>query len=614
MYAYVLQVGGANLLMNVFSFIKNRIPILDVVNEYTTLKKAGGYWKGCCPFHHEKTASFTVSPHKDIFYCFGCHVSGDVISFISKIEHCSQIEAVQFLSSRYGIELPETIDTATTRQETDKKNHYFYICQAVALYAHEQLLKSALVLSYLEQRGFTMESIQQFKLGYLPGGLNAIRQFTASLQRNNILVADLLEATILSEGKNVLYSPFEDRIIFPITDYMGRFCGFGGRIFKPEDKRPKYYNSRENEHFAKGSLLFGLDLAKKEIQERGHAFLVEGYTDCIAMAQHGYPNTVATLGTACTANHLKLIARYADSLYVLYDGDEAGHQAMLRLTELCWNVNLELKIITLPAGQDPASFLKNNKSLDSVLINAKDIFVFFVDSLGHNFTTRTLHEKVTIARKVLDVVRSISDSLKQDILLQRAAAVFEISFASLKQELTKSTSAPTHAPPAEPQEIAVLNDSIELPKLEKTIFCAIVNNVCLFNTQTEKYLVTYMPSPLRDILGKLQAFKHSNAVVSFSDFFDTLESNEKHCISKLLLEHDEELPEGVFEQLFLQLQKKQWRLVVHTIKQKIEGAKQRGDEKAVQELLNDFIELKRAMIARSAQDHESLSQKGYKEQ
>ncbi len=327
--------------MNLFSYLKTRVTILDVVSEYATLKKAGLYYKGQCPFHSEKTASFTVSPHKEIFYCFGCHVGGDVIAFIAKIEQCSQTDAAKHLIDRYNIELPTTL-SAQVNLSPNSDKHYFHICQVVTDWCHQQLLKSAEPFSYLSKRGITKKSIQDFKIGFMPGGLANIKKFITDLNKEQILVDDLLEWHILSRAKNILFSPYEDRIIFPISDPIGRYCGFGGRIFKPQDTRPKYYNSHENDNFAKGQLVFGLDKAKKDIQKTTKVFLVEGYTDCIAMAQSGFTNTVATLGTACTLDHLNVLGRYAQELYVLYDGDNAGQQAILRIGQLCWQASLDL--------------------------------------------------------------------------------------------------------------------------------------------------------------------------------------------------------------------------------------------------------------------------------
>src|SRR5579871_5907950 len=342
--------------MNIFSFIKERVAILDVVNEYVTLKRAGGYHKGTCPFHHEKTASFTVSPDKHIFYCFGCHLSGDVISFIARIENCSQKDAAQLLAEKYSLELPHNFSFEATEKETEHKNHYFLICKAVATWCHQQLLKNNVAQAYFQRREFTPEMFAYFDIGYFPSGNVAINDLLYAMKRQSILAQDLLDAAILAEGRTTFYSPFEDRLIFPIKDTLGRYCGFGGRTFKEHDTRPKYYNSRENDYFIKGSLLFNLDKAKKSIQESGKIFLVEGYTDCMAMTQHGIPNTVATLGTACTLEHLKQLARYAEHIFIVYDSDHAGKSAILRLAELSWQVNLEVKVITLPDGEDPASF------------------------------------------------------------------------------------------------------------------------------------------------------------------------------------------------------------------------------------------------------------------
>lgn len=434
--------------MSLFNFIKSQVTILDVVQEYTTLKKNGAYWKGCCPFHHEKTPSFSVSPHKEIFYCFGCHMGGDAISFIEKIEQCSPLEAAHYLAQRFNIAIPENIahepENAKTQQERDS---YFALCQQVAAWCHKNLQKNAELTAYVTERGFSAEMVNHFCLGYFPGGPSAIKAFLAHMRTHNILASDLVDAHIIAQSKsNSFYSPFEERLMFPIKDHLGRWCGFGGRIVKPHDDRPKYYNSKENEFFTKGSLLFGFDLAKKSMQETGTAFLVEGYTDCMAMVQHGYPNTVATLGTACTSTHLKTLSRYVQQLYLVYDNDKAGQQAVMRIAQLCWQVDLELFVISLPEGQDPASWLKNNKTLEPLAQEAKDLFIFFIDSLGKNFSGKLIPEKVRLTRSVVDIIRTIDDPLKQDFLLQKAAKTFDIPFQALKQELGRAVHVPDSAP------------------------------------------------------------------------------------------------------------------------------------------------------------------------
>lgn len=595
--------------MNIFTYIKQHVSILEVVHEYATLKKAGLYWKSRCPFHHEKTASFTVSPHKEIFYCFGCHASGDVISFITKVEQCSPLDAAKYLAQHYQISLPETLHYEKIEKAAEKRNQYATICKLVAQWCHAHLLKNPTLLQYLQKRGFNRASITSFMLGYFPGGLHSIKELIQTMKEKQVLPQDLLEAHILHEGKRVLYSPFEDRIIFPIKNHLGQLCGFGGRTFKQEDTRPKYYNSRENSHFIKGELLFGLDLAKKNIQESGTVFLVEGYTDCIAMVQHGFNNTVATLGTACTLNHLKLLGRYANQLYILYDEDSAGRKAILRLTELCWQATMELKVVSLPAQEDPASFLAANNNLQPLINRAQDIFFFFINSVGSDFATKPLSNKIETIRAFLQTMATINDSLKQDILLQKGANIFNIPFESLKQELStiknqkiKTNKNFTQVPSNKPSHTAK-----PVSDLEKKIFCAIINNTTLLNRENGQYLLDHLPSPLCGMLKQLKLATHQESSSAFSQFFDQLNEQQKHWVSQLLLKQEEEISETTFNQLYIQWQKQQWKIMVQNIKMKLMQLKQQGDEEKMQEILDDFTKLKQKMVLATFNENNSVT-------
>ena len=592
--------------MNLFSFVKSHLLILEVISEYATLKKAGLYFKGVCPFHQEKTASFTVSPHKGIFYCFGCHLGGDVISFIEKAENCSALEAAQFLADRYELEIPEELQKKEKLQTTvhvGEKKRYHALCKLTAEWCHERLLKSPAVSRYLKQRKIDEPFIKQFSIGYFPGGLASVKALTEFAQQHGYLLDDLLNANILVQGKSVLYSPFEDRIIFPIKDHLGRFSGFGGRVFKKADERPKYYNSKENSYFLKGSLLFGLDSARTHIQQDETVFLVEGYTDCLAMVQHGFNNTVATLGTACTLEHLKILARYAQVLFVLYDGDQAGKNAMLRLTELCWQVDVELKVIQLPEKEDPASFLTAGKDLKPLIEQASDIFIFFIDSTAEDFLKKGLQQKVSIIRSFLSKIDNIQESLKQELLLQRAAKTFDISLSSLKKELYRlrnshvqvirhSKQKPTEKDPL-PNQINTLK---EIPLLEKKLFSVIINNVHLMHSEDEEYLQKYLSLPLQKVLKKIQKTKVKTQSLDFTQFFNILQEEEKLLISQLVLECQEyEGPEN-FEYLLAQFQKRTWKLFVTDTKEKLERARLDQNTTIAQKVLLQFQELKKRLL------------------
>ena len=585
--------------MNLFSYIKSKVSIIDVVNDYTHLKRAGLYWKAHCPFHHEKTASFTVSPHKEIFYCFGCHVTGDVISFISRMENCTAVEAVKHLADRYHIDLPSDMMVAHDDVSTKKRDSYFELCRAVAQWAHEQLSNSPHVLQYVAARGISQQSINSFMLGYFPGGIRSIKSFLQSMAGRNILAQDLLEANIILEGQHMMYSPFEERILFPIKDHLGRFCGFGGRVFKSDDARPKYYNSREGPFFTKGSLLFGLDLAKRAVQENETIFLVEGYTDCIAMAQYGYPNTVATLGTACTLEHLKQVSRYAQTVYVLYDGDMAGQQAMLRLAELCWQCSLDLYTINLPESEDPASVLMRGSSLAPYVAKAQDIFSFFVTSLGSNFESKPLQEKLRISERIVDILSHVDNQLKQDFLVQKAAKALDIPFDSLKREISRVRQNFKVVPTQEPKAENITPDSgteLEPSKLEKRIFFAIINNIQLVNGHREEYLIRYFSEPLRTLLMRIKQEKEQTPGLDFAQFFDMLGIEDQRVISKIMMEQEEQVSSETFDRLVAQFQKRHWKVMAHDIAVQLEQAKKSRNTDEAQRLVAEFLELKKRVL------------------
>lgn len=583
--------------MSPFIFIKENVQILDVVQEYTTVKRAGLYWKGHCPFHHEKTASFTVSPHKGIFYCFGCHHGGDIITFISKVENCTPLEAVQHIAQRYNIALPEQ-DSRIRQQETKEKDHYFTLCKLMALWCQSMLTNCPLALSYLHERGMSKVVQERYTIGYFPGGINGVNVLISFMKKHNILLQDLITAGILQQGKNILYSAFEERIIFPITDHLGRFCGFGGRVFKPNDTRAKYYNSKEHHHFVKGSLLFGFYHAKKAIQKQNSAYLVEGYTDCIAMVQHGYENTVATLGTACTTEHLVTLSRYAHQIILLYDGDNAGQEAILRIAELAWQASIDPYVICLAKGEDPASLLQKTGSLAEYADKATDIFMFFVETLGTSFATQPLQEKLRLTRKIVHIIGSLKDSLKRDILLQKASGMLAIPLTSLERELKELTAkkeARQEPLTTEPGDATKLFAPDEY-RLEKKIFFAIINNIQLLNGKCSSFLPYFFSGTYQAILSKLSHTLTENPSVTFTVFFNTLTLEEQQLVTSSLMTEEQEILTPEFASLVAQLQRKHWKRIAHAIKDQLTKAQKDGNKEVIEKLMTEFLELKQAIL------------------
>lgn len=617
-------------MSTLFDFLKSQLSVTDVVSAYVQLRPAGLYLKGSCPFHSEKDASFTVSPDKQIFYCFGCHASGDAIAFVAKIENLNQLQAAKFLIDRYNIELSQELQNSKNfaPENTEEKNSYFTLCKTVAIWSNQQLLSDKIALDYIKSRGVNDESINVFLIGYFPGGVNKINRFLKDMAQEGILLKDLLESGFLIEGRSNVYSPFEERILFPIKDASNRVCGFGGRIFKAGDDRPKYYNSRESEGFVKGKLLFAFDSAKKSMQEKGIGFLVEGYLDCIMMAQCGYRNTVATLGTACTIDHLKQLARYIKALYVLYDGDKAGQNAILRLAEFCWEAKLDLHVIQLPAEDDPASILQKGLNLDSFIQKSVDIFNFFINSLGSNFQQKVLAEKILLAEKIVAVIAKIGDPFKRDLLLSQASMVMNLPFDSLKNLLDRQKYKKIYSEQyfnkniesdGQPQGGAVVYTCInqlhselgvdsagnDLNLLEEKIFSAILDGELKMrgDVRLDEYLLPYFTECFQKLLKNLYVFvancgESQDGKNLFLRFIDSLEPDEKNFVIKLSVKHSAGLSKDAFDQLVFKFCKINWRFIVQGIKDEMGKAKEMNNPTKLNDLLVKFLKLKEGMQSR----------------
>ena len=475
-------------------------------------------------------------------------------------------------------------------------------------------LKSNTAQQYLLDRGISAKQIKAFQVGYFPSGMRNVNRFAKAMAAQNILLKDLIECHIMMEGKAV-YSPFEERILFPIADHIGRFCGFGGRVFKKEDERAKYYNSKESDFFSKGKLLFGLDKAKKAMQKSESAFLVEGYMDCLAMVQHGYPNTVAALGTACTIDHLKMLARHASILHLLYDGDKAGQKAILRIAQMCWQVNVDLKVVQLPADQDPDSFLKGGGDLDSLVEKSQDIFSFFINStVGNDFLQRSLSQKLDEAQKVVELVGSIPDVFKQDLLLHQAASAMQMPFQTVK-DLFKARNRAKASRTYQRSNIPTghgaggqigqkrRNQGVESGiLLEEKIFSVILNGTIGAGAvlDIELDLIPYFSPTIRELLKKLYALVKEKTQSSdfFTLFMDSLDESEQQLVSRISIEHDSPMSREGFNRLIFCFCKSNWKNIVKNVKQEILKAKKENDSVKLSELFGRFSRLKQKFLSK----------------
>lgn len=368
---------------DVISEVRARANIKDVISETVVLKRAGNYHKGLCPFHKEKTPSFTVNEDKGIFKCFGCAEGGDVFAFVQKIKGINFYEAVRDLAAKYGVAL---VETEQERQEHDRRSAIFMLYEQATVFYQKLLKESAEgedARKYLEKRGITAETIEKFRLGYAPNTWDSLLNYlTANGKASS---ATLAEAGLVrqKQGGTSYFDLFRNRLMIPICDDRGRVIAFGGRTLG--DDQVKYLNSPETPIYHKGLHLFGMHLAKDQIREKDSVIVVEGYFDAITPHQFGFGNTVATLGTALTEQQAKLLVRYTESkrVYLSFDADDAGARAVLRgvetLSQIAEGIGIELRVIRVPGGKDPDECLRQDESGPTIFAGAIENAPLMID-------------------------------------------------------------------------------------------------------------------------------------------------------------------------------------------------------------------------------------------
>lgn len=390
--------------------ITNRIDIIDVVSEFVKLKKRGANYLGLCPFHNEKTPSFTVSPSKEIYKCFGCGKSGNTITFLMEHEKYSYTEALKWLAQRYNIEIQETevSDEMRTIQQAAESLHA--INNFAQKFFTEQLLRSeegqTHALTYLEERGYDEKIVEQFQLGYNPQGRNAFATAALQQQFNKEI---LLKSGLVVERNEELIDNYRRRIIFPIHNTTGKIIGFGARVIgKPVAAGPKYINTPENEVYVKSKILYGAYFARHSIDKQNECLLVEGYTDVISLHQAGIDNVVASGGTSLTADQLRIIKKYTGNLTIIYDGDAAGVKAAMRGLDMALEEGLNVRLVLIPDNEDPDSYVKKvgtSSFQKFIAANKKDFILFQLDVL--------LKEAGSDITKKNDAVNQIAESISR---------------------------------------------------------------------------------------------------------------------------------------------------------------------------------------------------------
>ena len=412
--------------------VNERSDIYSVVSRYVPLtQKSGRYW-GRCPFHNEKTASFSVSPDKGLFYCFGCGAGGNVFKFLSLIENITYFEAVKLQAERLGIEIPTKKNSPEEERRRREEKILLKINELAQDFYHECLIKTArgeVGRKYLSARGITPETIETFHLGFAPDEWeNLVNRFT----RQDFTPQQLEAVGLVAKRKNSsgYYDRFRGRVMIPIADIHGHVVGFGGRILNADDSTPKYLNTPETALFNKRNLLFGLDKSNRAINAAGTAIVVEGYMDAISLFSAGIKNVVATLGTAFTPEHAKLILRYARKIIFCYDSDEAGQRATIRALPIVQAVGAEVFVVQVPDGKDPDEFVRKHgkEAFLQLVKNAQTLIAYRMKYVLARAEMSTINGKIRALREILPVVVNVKD------LVTRNEYTKEIATAMLLDE------------------------------------------------------------------------------------------------------------------------------------------------------------------------------------
>jgi DNA primase len=557
--------------------VRERADIVEVISSYIPLKPAGKNYRALCPFHKEKTPSFTVSPEKGLFHCFGCGVGGNVFTFLMRYEGISFYEAVKSLAERYGIPIEEVEGVQ------EKLEPYFEINRMANEIFRMKLLhprEGKVARDYLLKRGVAPKSWELYGLGYAPDQWDLLSGFFEQKGKDLLLVE---EVGLIIRGTKGYYDRFRGRIIFPIEDIRGRILGFGGRILG--EGEPKYLNSPDSPIFKKGECLYGLKQARDHIIQKREAVIVEGYFDVISLAQSGLRNVVAPLGTALTEVQLRILKPLVNKVLLLFDGDQAGRKAAMRAVELLVQEGIEGDIIILPENEDPDTFLKSH-SVEDLLRLRKGGLEFYCEGVINNYEIKKPEGKFKAAQAFLEFLSKVEDPLKRKIYGEYISSLLGIEPDLLLARL-KTT----------------VNRNLErrgfLSAEEVLVALSMQYEEILTWLEEEGILEEFSSEILRDILKEAIQVKKRGGDPSVEIPVMLQERGGGGGIFSFLLSEELDNPQKVFRDCVKRIRLRALRKRRERLLEEIMEAERRGDEEKLRMLLlqqQAFLKQERALL------------------
>ncbi len=545
--------------------IKDRIDIVDLISEYVNLKKAGQNWKGLCPFHTEKTPSFTVSPAKQIYHCFGCGSGGDIFTFLVKYENMTFPEVLNVLAKKAGVTLRTSQGSPA---KSGEKEVLFNMHRDTLSFFSQQLTRNVKASEYLGSRGISEKYRQTFSVGYAPKSWNALLSY---LTRQGYKPEIIKKAGLAAQGSKGFYDAFRDRIMFPIYDLKGDVSAFGGRSI--DGSEPKYLNSPETLIFNKRKVLYGLNLARDAIKETGSVLLMEGYMDVITAHIYGFSNAVAPLGTALTQEQGKLIKRFTEDVIIVFDSDGAGKKAAKNASGILLESGLNVKILAVPDNEDPDSYLRKNgrEAFQNLTENPLSIVDFFMRQKG---------DKRLLAREALETISRITDKILQGTYIRALSEKLDVGESYVREEfqkIKKQVQSGYRRPAPAGKQYS------KPPDLEIFIF----------------KLILQLPGKSKEIIGELASDDFKNPVMKsifsnlqagwndLSELLSRCNEEERTILTKVSLMDDFEDPDKVLSDCLKRVLVNRHDLLVRDLDKKIKEAESKKDSALRNKLLQE---------------------------
>lgn len=515
--------------------------IVDIISQYVHLKRSGRNYFGLCPFHSEKSPSFSVSPDKQIFHCFGCNVGGNVFSFISKIEGINFIEAVQMLAERANIQLPTIQDSGDMIKE-ELKSKVYKVNEFTAEYYHQNLYKpeAKIAQEYVKKRQLSNETLKSFKIGFS----GKFDELYKELKKQGFEEKEILESGLVNKNEKGQYiDRYRNRLMFPICDVRGRVIAFGGRVL--DNSKPKYINSPENVVYSKGRNLFGLNVAKKDDIKK--ILIVEGYMDVISLHQRGITNVVAPLGTALTEQQGWLLRKNSEQIILSFDSDEAGLQAKLRALEILQNMGCDIRILQMEGAKDPDEYIVKygNARFQKLIEKAISVIEFKVKILKKDLNLENTSDKIKFLNEIAKLISKVDNTIEREVYIENIAKEYNISKESIYAEVNKLTYKNTKSEKVleKPKPVITVKKNEEniisetVKKRENTIISILLNgDISVFEIIKKNIAINdFKYGSNKKIAEKLyEEFEKGNS--NINAIIDNLDEDEQNHITQIMAE------------------------------------------------------------------------------